>query len=84
MDYDEGLTELNAAERGQLHNDDERQALLDESLAAEKIGGVTYMRKMASMQPPYPFKDPFAVNNKHEALFCCGRRGKNYLILYAV
>lgn len=21
------------------------------------------------------------MNNKHESLFCCGRRGKNYLIL---
>jgi hypothetical protein len=26
-------------------------------------------------------KDAFAVNNKHEALFCCGRRGANFLIL---
>jgi hypothetical protein len=27
------------------------------------------------------FRDPFAINNKHESLFCCGRRGVNSLIL---
>tara|TARA_B110000285_G_C15006115_1_gene553942 strand:+ start:70 stop:513 length:444 start_codon:yes stop_codon:yes gene_type:complete len=26
-------------------------------------------------------KDPFSSNNKHEGLFCCGRRGVNYLII---
>ena len=26
-------------------------------------------------------KEPFGINNKHENLFCCGRRGVNYLIL---
>ena len=26
-------------------------------------------------------KDAFTSNNKHESLFCCGRRGVNYLII---
>ena len=28
-----------------------------------------------------PGKDAFRINNKHESLFCCGRRGVNYLII---
>lgn len=26
-------------------------------------------------------KEPYGINNKHENLFCCGRRGVNFLIL---
>ena len=42
-----------------------------------------YIRRMQAVQLSKPGKDGFLMNNKHEALFCCGRRGRNYMILHA-
>jgi len=67
-------------------NEEERQALLDQSLASARGAGGHLARSLVVQEnegkrAEYASKDPFQVNNKHERLFCCGRRGVNYLIV---
>lgn len=73
-------------ERKQLQDDEERQALLDESVNSSKRGGGPQAVSLSSKfqegrRPTKGDKDPYSINNKHEALYCCGRRGVNFLIL---
>lgn len=85
LDFDNSNPDLNAIERKQLNNDEERQALLDQSLASARGGGGAQARSLAAQEQEGKLfesgKDPFNVNNRHEALFCCGRKGVNYLII---
>lgn len=39
LEFDVAQTELNAAERKQLNNEEERQALLDQSVQTARVGG---------------------------------------------
>ena len=39
LEFDVSTTELNAAERKQLNNDDEREALLNQSVQTARVGG---------------------------------------------
>lgn len=85
LEFDTENSALSKAERKQLHNDEERQALLDHSVASAKGGGGPQARSLAAQeQEGKKFdssKDAFNVNNKHENLFCCGRKGVGYLII---
>lgn len=81
LEFDINDTELNDQEKDQLINDDERQKLLIESIASEKDGGQKYAMNLRMDAMKNQSKDAFSVNNKHESLFCCGRRGSNFLIL---
>jgi len=86
LEFDNNNTDLTDVEKDQLNNDDERQALLNQSVASAKGGGGVQARQLQnqkSEEKARSIKDAFAVNNKHEALFCCGRRGANVLILTA-
>jgi hypothetical protein len=46
LDFDHKSTELGEVEREQLQNDDERQALLNQSAASAKGGGGTHARQL--------------------------------------
>ena len=72
-------------ERKQLNDEEERQALLDQSINSARHGGGPQAVSLSSQQQEgrrvKNDKEPYNVNNKHEDLFCCGRRGVNFLIL---
>jgi hypothetical protein len=48
LEFDVSTTELNAEERKQLNNDEEREALLNHSVQTARVGGNQYMRQMAA------------------------------------
>ena len=48
LEFDIQNTELNAVERKQLHNDEERQALLDQSLASARGAGGIQARSLSA------------------------------------
>ena len=85
LEFDAKTTDLSEVEREQLVNDEERQALLNQSVASARGGKNHYARSLAAQEEdgkrPQSAKDAFNVNNKHEQQYCCGRRGVNYLIL---
>jgi hypothetical protein len=83
LDFDQRNTDLNDMEKEQLNNDDERQALLDNSVhAGKKAGGLLAANLQKEKEAKVgASKDPFRVNNKQEGLFCRGRVGVNKLII---
>ena len=68
-----------------MNDEEERQALLDQSINSARHGGGPQAVSLSSEQKEgrrvKNEKEPFNINNKHEDLFCCGRRGVNFLIL---
>jgi len=48
LEFDTSNSDLNAIERKQLNNDEERQALLDQSLASARGGGGPQARSLAA------------------------------------
>jgi hypothetical protein len=85
LDFDQETTELNSGEVEQLNNDEERQALLDQSIASARGAGGAQARSLLAQdqlgKEMESGKDAFNVANKHENLYCCGRRGVNFLII---
>lgn len=78
---------LNDAEKEQIENEEERNILLAHSKAAEVEGGQKFVQILKNNERGWTNqdvkgnRDAFTLNNKHEALFCCGRNGVNAIIL---
>ena len=68
-----------------MNDEEERQALLDQSMNSARHGGGPQALSLSSQQLEgrrvKNDKEPYNINNKHEELFFCGRRGVNFLIL---
>lgn len=86
LDIDSKNHELTNQEYQQLNNDEDRQQLIDRSRQLESIAGGVVSQNLHNYYNnnahKFITKDAFGVNNRHESLFCCGRRGVNYLILH--
>ena len=76
----ENNTTLNQEERNLVNHDEEMEGLLH----PEKQMKNEQQPQAKPDDKPFKEKDTEIIPNKHEVLYCCGRKGVGYLIINSI